>query len=415
MPDNPGNAAPPCLTAQTPGTGGAIRVLEEDFEVEEIPLYEACGAGEHLYLTVRKKGVSTHAVISELAGKLGKRPADVGYAGLKDARSVALQRLSVEHVSEEKVRDIRLHGAEVVKVERHGNKLKPGHLAGNRFRIVIRGARPGTRSTAQEVLDVLAGRGVPNWFGEQRFGKYASNHLAGKALIAGDAAAFAAAIMTPPGWEEVSDESRAAREAFAAGRYASAAELLPRFMRGEARIVAELARSGSSERALRALNPRLAFFYMSAWQSHVFNRVLVKRGVERMDELMAGDLAYIHAKGAVFEVKDAQAEAARAKAFEISPSGPLWGSKSPVAGGTAGEMEREALAEEGLGTAVWDSRRVKRLTGGRRPFRVPILLHTPAEEPEPGTLVLRFSLPAGAYATNVLREVTKSTPGGVDE
>src|SRR3954447_9490912 len=85
----------PLLTADLPGTSGIVRFSEEDFFVEELPLYPESGAGEHLYLTVEKRGRTTPEVAKEIARALGARDRDVGTAGLKDKRAVTVQRISV--------------------------------------------------------------------------------------------------------------------------------------------------------------------------------------------------------------------------------------------------------------------------------------------------------------------------------
>jgi len=104
----------PYLTNGISGTGGRIRARPEDFIVEEIPLYEASGTGTHLYLTIRKRGMSTHKLIDEVARRLGKKHNEVGYAGLKDSRAVTTQRLSVEHVDEAAVKALTIPGAEIL-------------------------------------------------------------------------------------------------------------------------------------------------------------------------------------------------------------------------------------------------------------------------------------------------------------
>jgi len=315
----------------------------------------------------------------------------------------------VEHVDEAAMKALKIPGAEIIKVERHTNKLKPGHLAGNRFVITVRGARPGSRADAQKVMDEIAKRGAPNYYGEQRFGRYRSNHIAGKALVLGDTKGFLNAVILPPGWEGMESDAVAARRSFTEGKYEEALKQLPRYLRDEGRLLAELVQTGDAGRALRALNPQMALFFMNAYQSYLFNKVMARRGMEMIDKLMEGDLAYIHTKGAVFLVKDAAAEAPRAERREISPSGPIYGKKLLFASGEPGEIEKEILAEEGLKIELFDEKRLGRLNGERRPFRVPVKVEGPVEEPEAGVLIMKLEVPAGAYATNVLREVIKST------
>lgn len=397
------------LTDGIPGTGGGMKFRPEDFMVTEIPLYEASGQGTHLYLTVRKTGLTTHAAIDRIARSLGRKSRDVGYAGLKDAAAVAVQRLSIEHVDEKAVERLSVPGVEIIDVQRHHNKLKPGHLAGNRFRIVIRGARHGSAADAQKSMDVLAVRGVPNHFGEQRFGGYQSGHLAGRALVNDDADAFLRVLMLPAGWRDFEPDAGAARTAFSEGRFDDALRTLPVFLHDERLLLAEFVRSGNARSAMLSVRQRMRRFYMNAWQSHLFNEVLRRRGVDGIDTIAEGDLAYIHSKGAVFLVDDPAAEAERVRTAEISPSGPMFGRKTILARGAPGDVERAVMRDEGISADTFRSRHLKALVGERRPLRVPMRDVQPVSEPEAGVILLEFSLPPGSYATNVVREVTKTS------
>ena len=174
----------PLLTADLPGTSGLTRVAEEDFRVEELPLYEPSGAGEHLYLTVEKTGRTTQEVVKEIAQALGARERDAGTAGLKDKRGVTVQRISVAtKVPSEEALKLEGRGFRVLAAARHGNKLRPGHLRGNRFRIVVRGCVPDALERAHAVLQRLRSAGAANLFGPQRFGRYGDNAALGRAIL----------------------------------------------------------------------------------------------------------------------------------------------------------------------------------------------------------------------------------------
>src|SRR6185436_6567103 len=143
----------PYLTSDIAPIPGLIKQHIEDFEVEEIPLYPAGGQGTHLYVSIEKRGLTTQDAIRDIARQLGIAPRAIGYAGQKDAQGITRQRLSVEHVDEARVRALRHGRLRVIDVERHGNKLKLGHLAGNRFVIKLRGM-PGDRlDDARAILD----------------------------------------------------------------------------------------------------------------------------------------------------------------------------------------------------------------------------------------------------------------------
>src|SRR5207245_8272073 len=130
LPDLLAQRCVPPLTTEPPGTSGLVRVAEDDFYVEELPLYEPSGAGEHLYLTVEKRGRSTVEVAEEIARNLGARERDVGTAGLKDKRAVSVQRISVlSKATPEEALRLQGRGFHVLAAGRHGNKLRPDDLS----------------------------------------------------------------------------------------------------------------------------------------------------------------------------------------------------------------------------------------------------------------------------------------------
>ena len=334
----------------------------EDFIVEELPLYEPCGTGTHTYLWIEKKSLNTLDAIKRIALKLGKRAADGGLAGLKDARAVSRQWISFEHVNaatQEELKSFSDPNLRVLKTTAHGNKLKTGHLRGNRFIIRLRvekdAARVGAR--AREVLGILRQRGVPNYFGSQRFGWGGENVELGRFLVSGDLKGFADA------WARAHSAARPA------------------------------------ERKMRNL-------LVNAFQSDLFNRVLARR-MPDIGTLKPGDLACLHRNGAVFSVnsaEEAQREQPRADAFEISPSGPMYGVKTLLAQGEPGEVERRVLEEAGVTLEDFSRKEAERQPGARRPLRI-AFLEEPGIEDESNAIVLRFALPPGAYATVVLREI----------
>jgi tRNA pseudouridine13 synthase len=153
------------LTDQLPGTGGIIRQQPEDFQVEEIPLYEPCGEGDHLFITVEKCGLTTYDLLRELSVALNCKERDLGYAGLKDARAITRQTVSVPLRKPEDVKELEIPGVTILSAHLHRNKLRPGHLAGNRFRIRIHRPAPEGLQRAESILGVLQDIGVPNRFG----------------------------------------------------------------------------------------------------------------------------------------------------------------------------------------------------------------------------------------------------------
>lgn len=391
------------LTADIPGTGGSTKQTAEDFAVTEIPAYLPCGEGEHVFAEIEKRGLTTFDAIRKIAGALKVKDRDIGYAGLKDARGVTRQTLSIPRVDPERLLALHLPGIQVLTTKRHRNKLKPGHLTGNRFRIVIRGVAEGNVERARQVMEVLAARGVPNYFGEQRYGSQGNSHLIGGALLRGDYRGAVDALIGDP--EAVRDDAwRQAVEAYRQGDLAASVQLFPGHCRTERDIVRRLLdRPEQYEKAFHAVPPRLRSLYLSAWQSFLFDRLLDRR-LEGFDRVMPGDLAWRHVNGACFLVEDAIVEQERAQSFEISPSGPLFGSRMTAPAGEPLHLEEAVLREQGIDPASLDWTHVH-LEGARRPLRVPVA--NPVIERAGDDLVLEFSLPRGAYATAVLREVMK--------
>jgi tRNA pseudouridine13 synthase len=394
----------PYLTADLPGVGGRTKVHNDDFRVVELPLYTACGEGEHTYARVEKNGLSTFEAVRRISRALGINPRQVGYAGLKDAHAVTVQWLSLGDVPPALVRRLDVPEIQVLDVDRHTNKLKVGHLSGNRFTIRVRDVPEASLPAAQAILDQLAVHGAPNYFGEQRFGLRGDTHLLGRALVCDDAEALISRLAGMPHPSE-SPRVREARALFEAGDLEGSVRAWPRQMDAERGVVRALAQGQAPEAAVRRLPSRLRRFYVSAYQSFLFNRVLARR-IERgtLGRLLLGDLAYLHGRGAVFGVDDPQVEQPRADRLEISPSGPLYGYKLSMPRGLPGEMEQRVLDEEGLSLEDWRVRGLK-LKGARRALRIPL---REVEVRYDEGLLLSFSLPPGCYATVVLREILKA-------
>jgi tRNA pseudouridine13 synthase len=341
----------PLLAGDLPGTSGIVRVSEEDFLVEELPLYEPSGRGEHLYLTVEKRGRTTPEVAREIARALGVAEREVGTAGLKDKRAVALQRMSfaTRAPAEEALR-IQGPGFRVLAAARHGNKLRPGHLRGNRFRIVVRGVVPDALERAEAICARLRAQGAANLFGPQRFGKRGDNASLGHALLL--------------------------RET----------QVRDRFLR------------------------RLA---LSALQSELFNRCLAARIADGLfATAIPGDVLKKRATGGLFVCEDVAADAPRVAAGEVDPAGPLPGRSLFAARGEALRREESVLQEAGVDPACFAAGGGE-TEGARRPYRIaPEGLRVEAAGED--ALAVHFALPKGSYAVAVLREIARSGAAEAD-
>ncbi|MDY7096391.1 MAG: tRNA pseudouridine(13) synthase TruD [Acidobacteriota bacterium] len=328
-----------------------IRERVEDFEVEEVPRSAPAGRGEHLYLWIEKRGVDTAAVAREMARRAGVAAGQVGFAGRKDRHGVTRQWLSVPRWPRERAPELEMDGVEILRAEAGNARLRLGELAGNRFRIRVRGVAEELMAEARHRLEEAEAHGMPNRFGDQRFGHGGRNVERGLAVLRG--------------------------EAEAGGREPS------RRKRG---------------------------FLVSAVQALAFNRILDRRPAP-CHELLPGDLAIAHGSGRLIPVDDPASLAPRLERFAVSPTGPLFGSKVARPEGAVAELERQVLEELGVADLeALPGARELRLTGERRSLRARLrqvsleVLSSDGELGEGGgkDLELRFFLPAGSYATALL-------------
>jgi tRNA pseudouridine13 synthase len=284
----------------TPPLTAEMRRTPEDFRVEEILGYDADGEGEHALLWVEKRGANTDWVARELARFANVSPVNVGYAGLKDRHAVTRQAFTVQLAGKPDP-DWAAFPHDEVKVlasTRHKRKLKRGALRGNRFVLVLRDVQ-GDRTHAEEVLQAMSGRGVPNYFGEQRFGREGGNVAQARAMFAGR-----------------------------------------RVDRDKRSILLSAARSQIFNTVLAARVER------DVW-----------------DKPLEGDIWSLAGSRSWFGPEPFnEALAARLTEGDIHPSGPLWGQGEPPTAAAAGELEREIAGSfrdlaDGLAAARMDQER----------------------------------------------------------
>ena len=266
-----------------PQVSALLRTTPADFVVEEDLGFAPAGSGQHLLLRVRKRNANTQWVARELARIAGCRPGEVGYAGLKDRRAIAIQWFSVPR-SRAPLDWLAMRHAdfEVLEAHPHTRKLPRGALAGNRF-VLRLGAMQGDGAHLADGLALrladIARRGVPNYFGPQRFGRGGAN----------------------------------------------------------------LCRSGED---LRRLAPQERGFVLSAARSAVFNGVLAARVADgSWEHLETGDLANLDGRGSFFPVDGADDTlGGRCQRLEIHPTGPLWGAGTPATRARVLELESRLAA-----------------------------------------------------------------------
>jgi len=338
-----------------------FRQTPRDFVVEEIPLYEFSGEGEHLILLVRKKNLSTNEMIGQIARYLGIKNREIGYAGLKDKHAMTKQYISLHKRYEEAMEGFHHEAIKIISKTYHKNKIKIGHLRGNRFYIKLKKVNPTSATKIDEALKNIEKQGMPNFFGYQRFGNDGDNHILGEKLAKGE---------------------------------------------------------------VRERNPRVKKLLINAYQSHLFNLWLSRRleinslvatfGVIELEpllnlpnselqkmkkqehpfKLMDGDIMEHYPHGRLFEFSGEQEDIERFNERQISVTGLLCGKKATHANGFARVIEKEYDDEINA-------------DGARRYAWVyPTDIEGRFNQIE-AQYELNFTLPKGSYATVLIEEIAK--------
>ena len=324
-----------------------IRTTPEDFFVEELAGFEPSGAGEHLLLTIEKRGMNTAFAAKRIAAWAGVGEVAIGYAGMKDRHAVTRQRISV-HLPKKVAPDLATLQSDDLRVlehQWHARKLPRGALAGNRFVLVLRDVE-GDRAAIDTRLQAIADIGVPNYFGEQRFGREGDNVAQALAMFRG---------------------RRVARE----------------------------------KRGL----------LLSAARSELFNRVLASRvSGGTWNRPLEGEVWMLDGRRSVFGPEPLSDDLSRRlDTFDIHPTGPLWGRGELRSQSVASACEQAALADDDA-LALRRGLEKAGLEQERRSLRLrPAGLQWRWLAND--VLELTFALPAGTYATSVLAELGEVTDG----
>lgn len=345
----------PYLTADLPGIGGTLKVIPDDFVVEEIPAYAPSGDGQHLFLWIQKRDLPHDLLLRRLAKTLEISPDDIGFAGIKDRRAVTCQYVSVPGTCAARVSDLESDELHILKAVPHGNKLRTGHLRGNRFKILVRNVVPHAAERTHPIAEILRQSGFPNYYGEQRFGHDGETLNLGLNLLTG---------------------RKSPREI----PYPKRKFLL-----------------------------RLA---LSAVQSDLFNLALAARLRDGLlHTVLEGDVLEVIESGGKFVGDDPMSEQARLNQGELAVTGPMFGMKMLCPRGIPAGRESRLLEESGL-TLEHFGNYAQLLSGARRSFvvRPTELTTTPVDD----GIQFEFSLPSGVYATTLLREFMKNDGEGND-
>ncbi|MFC7072726.1 tRNA pseudouridine(13) synthase TruD [Halovenus rubra] len=420
------------------GTGGQLRRDPADFRVREIEQFEAepvdaeTGAYPHLLFRVTLRNWDTNDFAQRLSNELGISRERVSWAGTKDKRAVTTQLFSVDGINANDLPELSDVRYDVVG--RTGRPILFGDLAGNEFEVTVRNAeKPECAEQTVGELTAFAGRdasesqtvGVPNYFGQQRFGsKRPVTHEVGLAIIRED---WEDAVMTYVGnpSDREPEETQTARTfAEETRNWQAALEKFPRGLGFERSMLHALVdgddTSADFRAALETLPTNLQQLFVHAAQSYVFNRILSTRLEKGLpfDQPVQGDVVCFSDSDTpdgmelpdtdrTQRVSEDRVDAVkrhceRGRAFVTAP---LVGTDTTLANGKPGDIEREVLESVGIEPDGFDLPEEFHSTGDRRA----ILLRTTLEiERDP--LCLSFRLPRGSYATVILREFLKCDP-----
>jgi tRNA pseudouridine13 synthase len=295
----------PYVTAKSLTVLGKIRTLPEDFRVDEVPSYPPAGHGSHLFVRFEKRNLTSREAVGRIAAALQVNLRDAGVAGQKDKHALTTQWASFPGVPPETALALQLDAIRILAAVPHPHKLRTGHVRANRFDLLIRDAT--AEAEARELLAELSRVGVPNYYGEQRFGAGERNVARAHAMLRGESAP---------------------RDHF--------------------------------ERKL----------LMSALQSALFNDWLAARIDDGLyDKTIAGDVLRKEDSGGLFTTDDDQDAQQRMRDWQISPTGPMFGVKMRRAELEAGAREQAILDGSGVDMEML-GRYAKYGEGTRRAARV---------------------------------------------
>ncbi len=328
-----------------------------DFIVDEIPLYEFRGEGEHLILHVRKKEMTTWEMVSAIAKYCKIKQRDIGYAGLKDKHAMTMQYISVLAKDNEEILKTFNHDKiKILATYRHNNKIRIGHLKGNHFKVRLKKVLGVQKDKLDSVLHWIEVHGVPNYFGNQRFGNHGDNWRDGQKIVEGTL--------------KMRDKKK---RSFLLNAYQS--HLFNQWL--SKRIELSLLLEAFSEKeAEEILNLPEGSLRGTKEQAHFF-------------KLLEGDLMMHYPFGRVFELEKLEEESKRFFEFDIAPSGLLAGKRVSRATKVAQLIEKDydlKITENGARRYAW--------------IKVTDIKKRYVEEK--AHYELEFTLPKGAYATNVL-------------
>ena len=431
----------------TAGIGGVIRESVEDFSVEEVlvdcsvariersaerkPLGASTHKQRYLLCVLVKRNWDTFMAVKEMAKQLGVSQSQIQIAGIKDARAVTAQHITIENASMEDVATISLRDIEVRPVGYFRDSLSPFYLLGNKFKIRIKNVKHAEKGIEKRIAKTMEslGRdgGIPNFFGHQRFGTTRSiTHLVGKAILKGDFEEAAMIFLAQPTPYEHPESSQARKELLEKRDFKLALRGFPRQLRYERLMLSRLAEEpcdfvGAFER----LPERLQELFVQAYQSYLFNRFLSERlrNGFALNRAEAGDFVVrvdrsglpVARTGKIVGAESFSEINEQVEAGRMRVALPLVGMKQGLSEGAIGQLEKQVLEKAGVDSLNFRVDALPRMSARGelragvspiREFQIPRISGAKGV-PKSCQVELEFMLLRGSYATMLLREVMK--------
>jgi len=428
---------------QSPGVGGRIRQLLDDFVVEEllvggslaevsppVEAWEPAGKGRYLICVLVKRRWDTFLAVREVAERLRISQKRIRFAGIKDTKALTAQHISLQNVSPHKVLDVQIKDITLYPQRFSRDRMYSQLIKGNRFHITVRGIdhpvsviEERTKSVQDEIERV---GGVPNFFGHQRFGTIRPNtHQVGKHLTRGDSERAALVFLAEPSIHEHPEAREARQQLQDTMDFQDALERFPKFLRYERFMLRHLAKYPNDfVGAFRELPRRLRKLFVQAYQSYLFNRFLserIRRGIP-LDEPQIGDYTIRLDKPGLPTEECDQATATNIQTIEdavkegkMCVAAPLIGPDQPPSKGVQGEIEQEILENENVTPENFQLSFMPEATAEGRvravlnPVWNLVQEEIAADSENPGNQMIKlgFTLNRGSYATVLLREFMK--------
>ena len=397
------------ITKTTP-MGGEIKRTAEDFYVEEIIELNLSEDGNFAVLRVEKKNWETLKFVRALSKALGISQKRISFAGTKDRRALTVQFFTVSGVKKEELERVSIKDARIEFVGYSRREIKLGDLLGNFFRVRVLGVRNG--EIFERAKEELSEKGIPNFFGEQRFGTRGITHEVGKLILQGN--------YTEAFWTFVSKPSEAEKELMKIREElwntrdpVYGLKELPKHLNYERALLQKLREGKSEKDALLSLPKTLKMMFVHAYQSYIFNRLLSLR-IEEFGELktlLEGDWAcYLTYKKKKPSFADFTRVGTNRRRVEFlirenfaTLALPLVGYETKLEGWSRKALE--FLAEDNLDIGSFKTEHKEfSSSGSYRAACIPLAITGLKFEGE----VFEFYLPAGCYGTVLLREFIKT-------